>query len=268
MLLDQIEVFRRGARRASQDVGDHRANIADVPGPAEWKPLWDVADDQEPVELPRAYVIPVGDDQRSAADADRPGRAAALPRHRGRRPHRGRRGRRHDLPCGLLRRRPAPAAAGARQQRCSTSVRTSPTRCRRCTTSRPGATPRCGAPPSTGRRHDRRRPGRPDHPGDRARLDASVPASGYLTFDLAGVDDVQALNALLEDDVAVPLLDDGSVVVAPSDRGAVAAVSDEFDLPVTRATRPPTSTPSTTRRPRDSATSRSPTPAPRTTGCR
>jgi hypothetical protein len=70
ILANQIEVFRRGHAGAPkvQLTGD---NIADVPGPDQWKALWDEADDQNPVEYPRAYVIPVGDDQRSRTDADR-----------------------------------------------------------------------------------------------------------------------------------------------------------------------------------------------------
>ena len=69
MLADQIETFRRGVE------GDPKQQlteetVADVAGPDEWKDLWDVTDDQEPVELPRAYVIPVGDGQRSSSDAE------------------------------------------------------------------------------------------------------------------------------------------------------------------------------------------------------
>ncbi|GAA4678727.1 M14 family metallopeptidase [Nocardioides nanhaiensis] len=70
MLLNQIEVFARGlAGEPKKSLTT--ADVAAVPGPAQWKPLWDVVDDQEPVTLPRAYVIPVGDDQRSASDAAR-----------------------------------------------------------------------------------------------------------------------------------------------------------------------------------------------------
>ncbi|WP_148614244.1 M14 family zinc carboxypeptidase [Nocardioides rubriscoriae] len=70
MLDNQIEVFRRGEAGAPK-VQLTGAGIAAVPGPAEWKPLWDVADDQNPVDYPRAYVIPRGADQRSQSDADR-----------------------------------------------------------------------------------------------------------------------------------------------------------------------------------------------------
>ncbi|WP_122818309.1 M14 family zinc carboxypeptidase [Nocardioides pantholopis] len=70
MLLNQIETFRRGV------AGEPKAtltteDVADVPGPEQWKALWDVVDDQEPVTLPRAYVIPRGSGQRSTSDASR-----------------------------------------------------------------------------------------------------------------------------------------------------------------------------------------------------
>lgn len=70
MLENQIEVFARGLA-GEPKVSLTEAGVAAVPGPDEWKPLWDVVDDQEPVTLPRAYVIPVDDDQRSASDAAR-----------------------------------------------------------------------------------------------------------------------------------------------------------------------------------------------------
>ena len=70
ILANQIEFFRRGISGEPKTslTGE---NIDAVPGPSEWKPLWDVADNQDPVDLPRAYVIPVGDGQRSISDATR-----------------------------------------------------------------------------------------------------------------------------------------------------------------------------------------------------
>jgi hypothetical protein len=69
MLADQIEMFRRGVAGAPR-VPLTTENLDSVPGPDEWKPLWDVVDDQDPVRLPRAYVIPVGAGQRSESDAE------------------------------------------------------------------------------------------------------------------------------------------------------------------------------------------------------
>ncbi len=68
MLANQIEVFRRGVEGAPK-VQLTTENIDGVTGPDEWKEHWDVADDQNPVSYPRAYVIPVGEDQRSRGDA-------------------------------------------------------------------------------------------------------------------------------------------------------------------------------------------------------
>jgi hypothetical protein len=68
ILDNQIEFFRRGVA-GEPKTSLTMADVAAVPGPEEWKPLWDVADDQDAVTLPRAYIIPVGDSQRSLSDA-------------------------------------------------------------------------------------------------------------------------------------------------------------------------------------------------------
>ena len=70
LLRNQIEMFARGV------AGDPkksltRENLERVKGPSEWKRHWDRVDDQDPVDLPRAYVIPVGAGQRSTSDAAR-----------------------------------------------------------------------------------------------------------------------------------------------------------------------------------------------------
>lgn len=69
MLADQAEMFGRGLA-GEPKVALTAENIGAVPGPDEWKQLWDEADDQGAVRLPRAYVIPVGSGQRSASDAE------------------------------------------------------------------------------------------------------------------------------------------------------------------------------------------------------
>ncbi|AXH97345.1 M14 family zinc carboxypeptidase [Ornithinimicrobium avium] len=68
ILANQIEFFDRalsGEEKTALTVD----TIDGVAGPEQWKPLWDVADDQDPVDLPQAYVIPVGEGQRSLSDA-------------------------------------------------------------------------------------------------------------------------------------------------------------------------------------------------------
>ena len=68
ILANQIEFFRRAAAGEPKTALTGE-NIAEVPGPDQWKELWDPTDDQDPVDLPRAYVIPAGEGQRSASDA-------------------------------------------------------------------------------------------------------------------------------------------------------------------------------------------------------
>src|SRR5699024_2729397 len=68
MLADQVEFFRR-ANVGAERVALTQENIADVPGPDQWKPLWNDSDDQTAVQYPRAFVIPVGDGQRSVSDS-------------------------------------------------------------------------------------------------------------------------------------------------------------------------------------------------------
>ena len=68
ILDNQIEFFRRGLSGEPKSALTTET-IHDVPGPQQWKELWDLADDQEPVDLPQAYVIPVGEGQRSLSDA-------------------------------------------------------------------------------------------------------------------------------------------------------------------------------------------------------
>ncbi|QIK62404.1 hypothetical protein G7068_03635 [Leucobacter viscericola] len=70
LLKGQIEMFARGVQ-GKPIKALTTDNIASVPGPDQWKSEWDVSDNQETVNLPRAYVIPVGDGQRSASDANR-----------------------------------------------------------------------------------------------------------------------------------------------------------------------------------------------------
>ncbi|GAA1176001.1 M14 family zinc carboxypeptidase [Ornithinimicrobium humiphilum] len=68
MLANQIEFFRR-ALSGEPKTALTLENIDAVPGPEQWKPLWDVTDNQDPVELPQAYVIPMDGSQRSLSDA-------------------------------------------------------------------------------------------------------------------------------------------------------------------------------------------------------
>ena len=68
LLANQIEIFRRGL--AGEPIEPIPADIdpADVPAPNQWAEIWDETDVYT-TEIPRAYVIPAGDAQRSNTDA-------------------------------------------------------------------------------------------------------------------------------------------------------------------------------------------------------
>ncbi|MFC6151537.1 M14 family zinc carboxypeptidase [Mumia xiangluensis] len=238
MLDDQIEFFRRA------DVGAPRtaltsANIADVPGPQEWKAEWDAADDQNPVTYPRAFVIPLGDEQRSEADA----RVLVAQLQR------------HGIEVERLAGRARLGGVTYREGAYVVDMH-QPLRNLAHALLAPGTDISAKFPSMydisawslgylwgatvepvgvTGQGWlPRTRPISHHEDG------GDVPRRGsYLTFELAGVDDYRALNALLEDGVAVSALADGSAVVG-SDRASYAAaseVADEFGTDFDAATR-------------------------------
>jgi hypothetical protein len=234
MLLNQIEVFRRGVA-GEPKTSVTTANIAGIPGPQQWKPLWDVTDDQEPVTLPRAYVIPVGDDQRSTADARTlvdqllfhdievgrltadtvvgdttyPAGSYVVDLHQAKR---GLANSLLDLGDDISQKLPTMYDISAWSYSYLWGA----------TVDKVGLT--TDAPLGA------------VEPVTAATPPAATPGSGYLTLESAGVDDMKALNALLEDEVEVSLLEDGTLVVGPQDRAAVAAVSAAYDVDVDAAT--------------------------------
>ncbi|MFD6134227.1 M14 family zinc carboxypeptidase [Isoptericola sp. NPDC060257] len=236
MLADQIEAFRRGAAGEPKDaltVDD----VAAVPGPDEWRQHWDVVDDQDPVDLPRAYVIPVGDEQRSAADAEalvdqlqfhgvevgtlaRSTRVGGTTYPRGsfvvdlHQPLRGLANALLDLGTDISARVPSmyDISAWSLSSLWGATVDSVGS-----TTDRPvgKVVPLRGEP-----------------------SDARVPhGARHVAFDVAGVEDYRALNALLEEDVPVWLLDDGRAVVGRGDGRTVREVAREHDVPFEAATR-------------------------------
>jgi len=234
MISGQIEVFRRGAA-GEPKTALTEADIAAVEGPDSWKELWDVADDQEAVDLPRAYVIPVGEDQRSASDARSLVEQLLL----------------HDIEVGTL---DAPATVGGTTYPAGSYVVDMHQPLRglanvlldlgddisdkvpsmydvsawsysylwgadvdkvgSVTDAALGATTPIQAPTAP-------------------ELDVPV---GATTFEVAGVADHRALNALLEDSVPVVMLADGSVVVGADDHDAASAVAEEFGIELEPAT--------------------------------
>ena len=233
MISGQIEVFRRGAA-GEPKTALTEADIAAVEGPDSWKELWDVADDQESVDLPRAYVIPVGEDQRSASDARSLVEQLLL----------------HDIEVGTL---DAPATVGGTTYPAGSYVvdmhqplrglanvllhlgddisdkvpsmydvsawsysylwGATVDKVGSVTDASLGSTTPVTAPSA-----------------------ASAAPTGPTTFDVAGLDDHRALNALLEDSVPVALLEDGSVVIGADDYSAASAAAAEFGVDLEPAT--------------------------------
>lgn len=70
LLSNQIEIFRRGVAGEPIETIPADVDPASVPEPNQWAEIWDETD-VYPTEIPRAYVIPVGEGQRSVTDAAR-----------------------------------------------------------------------------------------------------------------------------------------------------------------------------------------------------
>ncbi|MFC6233846.1 M14 family metallopeptidase [Leucobacter soli] len=234
LVLNQIETFRRGVD-GEPKTALNLGNIADVPGPSQWKEEWDEADDQQAITLPRAYVIPLGDDQRSDSDANRlvqrlldvglevgtlnadttvDGKTYAkgsyvVDMHQ---PLRGLANSLLDLGEDISLAIPSmyDISAWSLGYIWGADVE----KVGEVTDASIGATTRIS----------------------KVKSNYAMPKAGeYLNFDLAGVNDYQALNALLDEDVAVTMIEDGSVVVADTDAAKVAEVAAEFDIAVEAA---------------------------------
>ncbi|WP_157519783.1 M14 family zinc carboxypeptidase [Nocardioides dokdonensis] len=229
MVENQIETFRRGVDGEAK-TSVTTENIASVPGPSQWKALWDVVDDQEPVTMPRAYVIPVGKGQRSARDATSlveqllmheievatldaattvggttyPAGSYVVDMHQ---PLRGLANSLLDLGDDISSKVPSmyDVSAWSYSYLWGADV----DKVGLVTGAPLGATTPVSAPTDA----------------------TSVPSRpGLTTFDVAGVVDFQALNALLEDSVPVSMLADGSVVIGADDFAAAAAVAREHGI--------------------------------------
>ncbi|MGA8047829.1 MAG: M14 family zinc carboxypeptidase [Dermatophilaceae bacterium] len=229
ILANQIEFFRRGVEgkpKASLTLD----TIDSVPGPEQWKPLWDVADDQDPVSLPRAYVIPVGDGQRSVSDAtrlveqllfhdievrtlNRDTRLGATTYPRGSYVvdmHQAKRALANtllDLGTDISAKVPEMYDISAWSYSYLWGA----------TVDKVGLTT--------------------DAPINATRLvseptrQAAIPARAqFVTFDVAGVEDFRALNRLLDEGATVWLLDSGQAVVAPESHSLAIDVALDLDI--------------------------------------
>ncbi|GAA4724365.1 M14 family zinc carboxypeptidase [Isoptericola chiayiensis] len=230
MLADQIETFRRGVEGAPKE-SLTTETIADVEGPDSWKELWDLTDDQEPVDLPRAYVIPVGEGQRSSSDAEALVDALLY----------------HGVEVGTLRR--AAEVDGTSFPAGSIVVDMhQPRRGLANTLLATGSDISAKLPTMydisawsladlwgatvvpVGSTTDAALGG--TTPLHRLPQDGGLPKKAdHVAFDLAGVEDFRALNALLEEDAPVWLLDDGRAVVGPEGLPAAADAVVTYDIP-------------------------------------
>lgn len=235
MIKGQIEVFRRGSAGEPKQALT-LDDVDGVPGPTEWKPLWDVADDQEPVTLPRAYVIPTGEGQRSSSDASSlveqllthdvevstldadatvdgttyPAGSYVVDMHQ---PLRGLANVLLDLGEDISAKVPSMYDISAWSYSYTWGA----------TVDKVGLTEDGPIGATT--------------PIVEVPVDASVPTTpGYLTFDVAGVSDYEALNAILEEGAPVSMLADGSAVVGPESYDVAAAAAAEFDIAMEPAT--------------------------------
>ncbi|QGG40932.1 M14 family metallopeptidase [Aeromicrobium yanjiei] len=236
MIKNQIETFRRGL------AGEPKDNLTvdkvkSVPGPTQWQPLWDVVDDQDKITLPRAYVIPVGEGQRSKSDATRlvdqlithdievgtldaaatidgttyPEGSYVIDMHQ---PLRGLANSLLDLGEDISNKVPSMYDISAWSYSYTWGA----------TVDKIGLTTEAPVGATT--------------PIKAATPQESVPAkAGYLTFDVAGVPDYQALNALLEEDARVSMLADGSVVIGPEAYDAAKKAASAYDIDVEAATK-------------------------------
>lgn len=237
LLDNQIEMFARGIE-GKPITALTTENIDDVAGPSEWKELWDTSDDQEAVNLPRAYVIPVGDGQRSASDANRlvqrlldmglqvgtlkadtkvgektyPKGSYVVDMHQ---PLRGLANALLDLGEDISEKLPSMYDISAWSLGHVWGA----------TVDKVGSTTDAAEIGATTKIKS-------------TTPNFSLPEKGeYLTFDLAGVADYQALNELLNDDVAVSMIEDGSAVIADTDAAKVADVAAKYDLAVEKASK-------------------------------
>jgi hypothetical protein len=238
MLAGQVETFRRGVAGAPK-VALTTENVDGVPGPDEWKQYWGTTDDQEPVRLPRAYVIPAGAGQRSASDAEDlvdtllfhgievgrldapahvPGTGTTYPAgsyvvdlHQ---PLRGLASSLLGLGSDISGKVPGMYDISA----------WSLAELWGATVDRVGATTDGPVGSTTPVRAPVERGGVP-------------PRERYVRFDLAGVADHRALNDLLGQDVAARLTADGGVVVGPHGRAAALDAADRYGVDLEAASR-------------------------------
>jgi hypothetical protein len=235
MLSNQIETFRR-AQSEEPKKQLTVSGVNSVPGPTQWRPLWDALDDQEPLVLPNAYVIPRGAGQRSESDASALVKQLLL----------------HGIEVDRL---TSATTVGAKTYPAGSYVVDLDQPMRGLANSlldlgddisdnvqqlyADGAWSYSylwgAAVDKVGVVTDG--PIGASTPVTAPSPNFSAPASpAYTTFDVAGVADFTALNALLEQDVPVSMLADGSAVVGSASAAQAAQVAKTYDIDLEPAT--------------------------------
>jgi hypothetical protein len=229
ILDNQIEFFRRGVAGAPK-TSLTTDNVDSVPGPSEWKPLWDIVDNQDPVTLPRAYVIPVGDGQRSVSDASRLVQQLLFHDIEVRTLNRDTRLGGTTYPRGsyVVDMHQAKRALANALLDLGTDISTKvPTMYDISAWSYSylwGATVDKVGLTTDGPINGTQAVTAPTR-------QAAIPARAqYVTFDVAGVTDFRALNRLLDEGATVWLLDSGEAVVAPQSHGLAVDVALDLDI--------------------------------------
>ncbi len=235
ILANQIEFFDR-ALSGEEKTALTLDNIADVPGPEQWKPLWDVADDQDVVDLPQAYIIPVGEGQRSLSDATSLVEQLLL----------------HDIEVRILNN--DRTIDGTTYPRGSYVVDMAQSKRALANALLDLGSDISGKVPSMydisawsyaylwGATVDKvgdvgDGPVRATRAVDAPTRQASVPKRAqHVTFDVAGVEDYVALNDLLAQDAVAWLLPTGQAVVAPESYGLAVDAALEHDITFRAAT--------------------------------
>jgi len=226
---NQIEIFRRGA--AGEPLREIPANPdpANYPGPDEWAPLWDEAD-VTGTEFPRAYLIPAGERQSSETDAARLveqllAHGVEVSRTQAETTVDG-----VSYPAGTYlvdMHQPLRGLANVLLADGSDISDKVPTmydisawslgRLWGATVDRVGST--ADAPLAV-----------TSTPVASAEVSSDVAGTDYLTLNLEGLAEVQALNAMLNVGLAISSIGDGSYVVGPQDRQAAAAIASEYGV--------------------------------------
>ncbi|QEO15084.1 peptidase M14 [Agromyces intestinalis] len=232
LLENQIEIFRRGAAGEELRTIPADPDPATVPGPDQWAEIWDESDVFR-AEFPRAYVIPMGDGQRSDTDAARlvdqliangveVSRATAAFSADG-----------AEYPAGSYVVDMHQPLRGMANVLLADGTDITDRTAAMYDISAWSLALLWGADVvAVGSTTDASLPVAVEAV-DAAAATGSVPEAAYLELATAGAAEYQAINALLDAGVAVSAFEDGGVIVRGSDRAAAQTVADAYGVAFT-----------------------------------